>query len=68
VFGTPLTDAAKLTERFRRPTYGRMEIDITIDDPKAYTAPWTVRVNQRIMPDEQLLEFVCLENQRFGTN
>src|SRR5690606_17329582 len=39
VFGTPLTDAAKLTERIRRPTYGRMEIDITIDDPKAYTEP-----------------------------
>ena len=68
VFGTPLTDAAKLTERFRRPTYGRMEIDITIDDPKAYTAPWTVRVNQRIMPDDELLEFVCLENQRYGAN
>jgi len=66
VFGTPLTDAAKLTERFRRPTYGRMEIDVTIDDPKSYTAPWTVRVNQRIMPGQELLEFVCLENNRFG--
>ncbi|HET7131049.1 MAG TPA: hypothetical protein VFJ95_02320 [Gammaproteobacteria bacterium] len=66
VFGTPLTDDAKLTERFRRPSYGRMEIDVTIDDPKAYTAPWTVRVNQRIMPDQELLEFVCLENQRYG--
>ena len=66
VFGTPLTDAAKITERFRRPSYGRMEIDVTIDDPKAYTKPWTVRVNQRIMPDQELLEFVCLENQRYG--
>jgi len=65
VFGTPLTDAAKLTERFRRTSYGRMEIDITVDDPKAYTRPWTVRVNQRIMPDQDLIEFVCLENQRF---
>jgi hypothetical protein len=65
VFGTPLTDAATLTERFRRPSYGRMEIDITVDDPKAYTRPWTVRVNQRIMPDQELIEFVCLENQRF---
>lgn len=65
VFGTPLTDAATLTERFRRPTYGRLEIDITVDDPKAYTAPWTVRVNQRIMPEQELLEFVCLENQRY---
>ena len=65
VFGTPLTDAATITERFRRPTFGRMEIDITIDDPKVYTRPWTVRVNQRIMPEQELLEFVCLENQRY---
>jgi len=66
VFGTPLSDAAKVTERFRRPSYGRMEIDVTIDDPKLYTKPWTVRVNQRVMPDQELLEFVCLENNRFG--
>ncbi len=65
VFGTPLTDAATITERFRRPTFGRMEIDVTIDDPKVYTRPWTVRVNQRIMPEQELLEFVCLENQRY---
>ena len=63
--GSPLTDAAKLTERFRRVSYGRMEIDVTVDDPKAYTRPWTVRVNQQIMPDEELIEFICLENQRF---
>jgi hypothetical protein len=65
IFGTPLTDAATLTERFTRPTYGRMQIDVTVDDPKAYTAPWTVRVNQRIMPEQELLEFVCLENNRY---
>jgi hypothetical protein len=67
IIGTPRTDAARITERFRRPTYGRMEIDITIDDPKAYTRPWAVRVNQQIMPDEELIEFICLENQRFGS-
>ena len=66
IVGTPLTDAAKLTERFRRISYGRMEIDVTVDDPKAYTSPWTVRVNQRLLADQELLEFVCLENQRFG--
>jgi hypothetical protein len=65
IFGTPLTDAATYTERFRRVNYGRMEIDITVDDPKAYTAPWTVRVNQRIMPEQELLEFVCNENNRY---
>jgi hypothetical protein len=66
IFGSPLSDAARLTERFRRVSYGRMEIDITVDDAKFYTRPWTVRVNQRIMPDQQLIEFICLENQRFG--
>jgi hypothetical protein len=66
ILGSPLTSEATVTERFRRPTFGRMEIDITVDDPKAYTKPWTVRVNQEIMVDEELIEFVCLENQRFG--
>ena len=64
--GNPLTDAGKVTERFRRPTFGRMEIDITIEDKKAYTKPFTVRVNQQLMLDEELIEFICLENQRFG--
>ena len=42
-----------------------MEIDVTVDDPTNYTAPWTVRVNQRIMPEQELLEFVCNENNRY---
>jgi hypothetical protein len=65
IWGTPLTDAARLTERFRRVSFGRMQIDITIDDPKAYTRPWMVRVNQQLMPDDDLIEFICLENQQF---
>ena len=56
-----------IPRRFTRTSYGRMEIDVTVDDPEAYTEPWTVRVNKEIMVDEDLLEFVCLENQRFGT-
>jgi hypothetical protein len=64
VGGSPFTEALRLTERFRRPTYGRLEIDLTIDDPKAYTKPWTVRVNQRLAPDDQLIEFICNENER----
>lgn len=67
IIGSPLSDAAKVTERFRRPAFGRMEIDVTIDDSKMYTKPFTVRVNQQLMLDEELIEFVCLENQRFGT-
>jgi hypothetical protein len=65
VNGAPLTSEARITERFRRPTVGTLEIDVTIDDPKAYTRPWTVRVNQRLLPDTDLIEFVCLENNQF---
>jgi hypothetical protein len=64
VGGSPLTDAATVTERFRRVNYGNLEIEITVDDPKAYTRPWTVTVNQRIMLDTELIEFICLENAR----
>ncbi len=64
VEGSPLTESAKMTERFRRVNYGNMEIEITIDDPKAYTKPWTVKVHHRIMLDTDLIEFVCLEDEK----
>jgi len=66
VNGAPLTSAGKIIERFRRPNFGTLEIDVTIDDPKAYTRPWTVRVNQRLLVDTELIEFVCQENQKFN--
>ena len=65
VRGSPLTDQARITERFRRVSYGKLEIDITIEDPKAYTKPFTVRVNQQIAPDDEIIEFICNENQQF---
>jgi hypothetical protein len=61
VRGSPLTSAAKLTERFRRLNYGYLEIKVTIDDPKAYTKPFTADVYSRIMPTSQLSEFVCID-------
>ena len=64
VNGSPYTDALKMTERFRRPTFGTMQIDITIDDKKAYTKPFTVRVNHRLMVDSEMIEFICNENER----
>jgi hypothetical protein len=63
--GHPTTDAMTVTERFRRPAFGRLEIDVTIDDPKAYTKPWSATIRARLLPDTELLEFVCLENERF---
>jgi hypothetical protein len=60
--GTPISNAAKVTERFRRLNYGTLEIEIAVDDPKTFTRPWSYKLNQRLMPDTQLFEFVCLEN------
>jgi hypothetical protein len=66
--GSPLTDAAKMTERWRRLNYGTVQIDITIDDLKAYTKPFSVRVHHRLMVDNtfdaDLIEFVCQENNK----
>ena len=64
IWGSPLTDAAKVTERFQRLNYGTLRIDVTIDDPKAYNAPFSVRVNQRIILDGELIEFICNENEK----
>jgi len=66
VNGSPYTREATITERFRRPTFGHLQIDLTVDDPKAYTESWTVRVDQRLLPDQELIEFICNENQQFG--
>jgi hypothetical protein len=64
--GTPYTEAMKVTERFRRVNYGQLDIEFTVDDPKAFTKPFTVRVVQRIVPDgSELIEFICHENQMF---
>ncbi|MEO8096656.1 MAG: hypothetical protein ABI811_03070 [Acidobacteriota bacterium] len=62
--GNPLTEAAKVTERIRRPNYGSLEIDITVDDAKAYTKPWTVKIQLFLVLDTELVDEICLENEK----
>jgi len=62
--GNPMTPAATMTERFRRRNYGHLDIDVTIDDPKAYTAPWTLTLNQLLVVDTELIDYHCAENER----
>lgn len=62
--GSPLTNAARVTERFRRPDYGHLQIEITVDDPKAYTRSWTVMVEQAVVLDTEMLDAVCWENEK----
>jgi len=61
--GNPLTEAGKITERFRRLNFGQLEIELTVDDPKAYTNPWTIKLNQTIRLDTDLLDYV-VENEK----
>ncbi len=62
--GNPLTEAAKVTERIRRPNFGSMEVELTVDDPKAYTKPWTVTLKQFLVLDTELIDEICLENEK----
>jgi hypothetical protein len=62
--GSTMSDAAKMTERIRRPNFGTLEIEITVDDPKTYTRPWTVSMPQSIVLDTELIDEFCLENEK----
>jgi hypothetical protein len=62
--GHPATEALRVTERFTRPDFGHLKIEVTINDPKAYTRPWTVTEGMQLLADTDLLEFVCNENNR----
>src|SRR6185369_14214260 len=59
--GKPSTEEMAVTMRFRRKDFGHMDIQITIDDPKAYTKPWSVAVEAQLLPNTELMEFICLE-------
>src|SRR5262245_23092034 len=62
--GLPGTESLKVIERYTRPNIGRINIDVTIDDPKAYTKPWNVKLAWRLVPDTDLIESICEENNK----
>jgi hypothetical protein len=62
--GLPGTEALRVTERFTRPNIGRINISVTIDDPIAYTKPWNVQLAWRLVPDTDLIESICEENNK----
>ena len=63
--GSVLTEQGKVREEIRRLDYGHMEIKVMVDDPGAYTAPWTVTLTERIVVDAELIDEICLENEQF---
>ena len=63
--GRPATEQLRVVERFRRIDFGRMDIEVIIDDPKTYTRPWRVTERLTLMPDTEMLEYMCTENNRY---
>lgn len=63
--GSVITEEAKIREEIRRVDFGHLEIKATVDDPKAYTKPWTVTLKQRLVVDAELIDEICLENEQF---
>jgi hypothetical protein len=61
--GHPHSDALRVTERFRRPDFGHLEIAVTIDDAKAYKKPFTMLEKFHFLADSDLLEYVCSDNE-----
>jgi hypothetical protein len=62
--GSEIGESAKVRERITRPEYGHLDIEVTVDDPKAYTKPWTVKLKQKIVVDTELVDEICLENEQ----
>ena len=62
--GLPTTEKLHVIERFRRPDRGHLELALTIDDPGAYAKPWTMKKATTLAPGEELMEYVCEENNR----
>jgi hypothetical protein len=63
--GSELTEHGKVREEISRPDYGHLDIVVTIDDPSAYTKPFTVKLRQRLVVDAELIDETCLENEQF---
>jgi hypothetical protein len=61
--GHPHTDGLRITERYRRPDFGHMELQMTLDDPGVYPKPWTVTVQMAFAADLEMIEYFC-ENEK----
>jgi hypothetical protein len=65
--GSMITSAGKLREQIRRPDFGHLEIEVTVDDPKAYTKPWSVTLRQQFAADTELIDEICAEGEKFAS-
>ena len=64
VFGHPRSESMHITERYHRRDFGHMDLEITFDDPTYYTRPFTLTTGLTLLPDSDLIENVCNENEK----
>ena len=62
--GSPVTESAKVTERLKRLSFGLMQIEISVNDPKAYTRPWSVTIEMAYQADTPMIEEICMDNEQ----
>jgi hypothetical protein len=62
--GHPHSEALRVEERYHRRDFGHMDVQVTFDDPKMYTKPFTIKFTQRLLADSDILEFYCSENEK----
>jgi hypothetical protein len=63
-FGHPRSEAMRITERYRRRDFGHMDVEMTIVDPKYYTRPFGLKMTMTLVPDDDVIEYVCTENEK----
>lgn len=64
VLGHPRSEAMHLTERYHRRDFGHLDVEMTFDDPKMYTRPFSIRITHQLIPDSDILEYFCAENEK----
>ncbi len=62
--GNFFSSAARVTERIRRPNFGSLDVDVTVNDPKVFTKAWTVNLHMKPLLDTEMIDFICMENNR----
>jgi hypothetical protein len=60
----PHSEALHVVERFQRRDFSHLDVQVTIDDPKVYTKPFSVKFTELLLPDSDVLEYFCAENER----
>jgi hypothetical protein len=64
IAGHPRGESTRITERFHRRDFGHFDYEIRVEDPKWYTRPFTVKTAFDLLPDTDVLEYICKENDR----